>query len=169
MLDANFSYKGKPFEGFFFVTKNHSEIIRVSFPKTVHPYSVGADPMLLFKPSNHYWVGFYSGKPNDYIQFEFLQEPIILTHYSIGSYSGGDANLEKWRIEGADSENAEQWTVLHNQEESTDSRFQHKAVTFECSNPGKFRFLRLVHVKNYSNTHGIHLANIEFFGKFSSS
>jgi len=167
MLDADFSYKGKPFEGYFFVIKNHSDIIKVSFPKTVHPNSVGTNPMLLFKSSNRGWVGFFSGKPNDYILFEFLQEPIILTHYSIGSYDG-PCNLEKWRIEGADAEDAEQWTVLHNQEEPTDLKYGYKAVTFECSNPGKFRFLRLVHVKNYANTRGIHLANIEFFGKFSS-
>jgi hypothetical protein len=57
---------------------------------------------------NKYW--FTSNSPNSWIQFDFKDQPVSLSHYALKSDGNGDCHLLQWALQGSVDRNS--WTDL---------------------------------------------------------
>ena len=123
-----------------------------------------------------YYFNWNSHKPSSesdsWIEFDFVNEKINLTSYTIKAYRDGP-NLnwkpKSWRIVG--SNNHEKWTVLDHKENCNDlngSCYQHR---FECDKKdGFYRYIRYIQEDSWNSScckYTFSLMCFEMFGAIS--
>lgn len=111
-----------------------------------------------------YWSS--SNSPDQWINFEFKKQHIILTNYTLKTANSkpGWNHLKSWVIEG--STDGINWIELDRRENTEELNGNSKVFTWSCANPQKCNNIRLRQTgKNHHNTDDIQLAGIEFFGR----
>jgi hypothetical protein len=118
---------------------------------------------------NDYWYSYPS--PNSWIQFDFKDRVVSLTHYSLKSDGYGGHHLLEWAIQG--SMDGHLWTDLdrRNTQELNDN---YVMKVFSCdatlSSPHFYRFIRLLQTgKNSSGANNLMLGNFECFGSMANA
>jgi hypothetical protein len=121
---------------------------------------------------NYAWTDYwYTGSsPNNWIQFDFKDRIILMTHYALKSDGHGAHHLVEWIVQG--SMDGDSWTDLdRRQTYDLNNNFVTKIyscdVTF--SEPRFYRYIRLLQTgKNSSGYDNLMLANFECFGLMAS-
>jgi hypothetical protein len=108
--------------------------------------------------------------PNSWIQFDFKDRVVSLTHYALKS-DGHSYHLLQWTLSG--SMDGETWTILDRQN-TQDLNGIYKTKIFPCgesSSQGEFsRYIRLSHTgKDSTGNYYLMLAKIEFFGSLANA
>jgi hypothetical protein len=80
---------------------------------------------------NYGWTDWFAttNKLNNWIQFDFKDQVVSLTHYVLKSHSGHDNYLPQWTVQGPMDGN--NWSVLDNQN-AQDLNGQSIPKMFEC-------------------------------------
>jgi hypothetical protein len=100
-----------------------------------------------------------------YIQFDFLKTQVIITHYSILTYSSpkGFSHLKSWKLIGRLPQ--EDWLELDIQEANNDLNGKRLSHTYECAFPAAVQLIRLVQTgPSHYGDKCLIVGNIEFFG-----
>ena len=158
-----------PFKGIFaYLSPNHDESeykIEASSCSTYgHPNEVVNQ-----EPSLAYWES--EDKPEQYIQFDFINKKVLLNAYSLRSSSNETDMLhpKSWIFAGSNDE--EEWFTLDQQDHSVDLNSGNAEMSWECSNrtsDNPFRFIRLQMVEpNHFGSWIFRLSRIELFGILS--
>ena len=103
-------------------------------------------------------------EPNSYVQFDFKDNRVALTGYSIKSDGSGWRHLCNWVIEA--SVNGEKWEVLDSRN-TKDLCGKYIVKTYQCNHRSDelWRFFRLRQTgSNSSGNNYLYLSEIEFFG-----
>jgi hypothetical protein len=118
---------------------------------------------------NYDWTDWFTSmnSPNSWIQFDFKDRVVSLTHYALKSDGNFSSHhLLEWTISGSNDGNS--WIIVDCQKtQALNGRFITKL--FECSDKSSvspfYRYLRLTQTgKNTSGGDCLMLSNIEFFG-----
>jgi hypothetical protein len=121
----------------------------------------------VFRVANHGWDKYWqsSNAPNSWICFDFKEQSIALTHYTLKSPGGGGCFPLMWAIES--SNDGSDWTALD--ERNTRELVGPSVVkSFECSKNCSefFRYIRIrLTGRDSSGYDCLMLTNIEFFGR----
>jgi hypothetical protein len=129
---------------------------------------------------NHCWnVVDYNGNgfwhttnlPQSWIQFDFKEWIVSLTHYSLKSDGCGGNHLLQWELIGSKDGNT--WVVL-DREQTNDLNGNYTTKIFSCNANGPradfYRYIRLQQTgKNSYGDDYLMLAKIEFFGSMMKS
>jgi hypothetical protein len=118
---------------------------------------------------NNYWHT--NDSANSWIQFDFKDWVVSLTHYSLKSDGYISNHLLKWELSG--STDCNRWVVL-DQRQTNDLNERYTTKIFSCSAAGSgadfYRYIRLQQTgKNSAGYDYLMLANIEFFGLMMKS
>jgi hypothetical protein len=113
---------------------------------------------------NNYW---YTGNsPNSWIQFDFKDRVVSLTHYALKSDGNNAHHLVEWTVQG--SIDGISWTDLdrrHTQELNNTSVTKIFSCNVPFSQPHFYRFIQLMqNGKNGSGSDNLMLGNFECFG-----
>jgi hypothetical protein len=116
-----------------------------------------------------YWYS--DALANSWIQFDFKDRVVSLTHYALKSHHGSSNFLIQWTLSGSTDGNS--WTVL-DRRNTQDLNGRSITKIFECNerfSVGEFyRYIRLTQTgKTASNQDYLLLTNIEFFGTMKNS
>ncbi|OHT15136.1 hypothetical protein TRFO_42700 [Tritrichomonas foetus] len=139
------------------VHENHVVSISASSNSHNFPYQV----------ANTEWYDCWisQNKPDQWIQFDFMNKVVILQNYTIKThrYSSGSCHLKSWKIEG--SSNGETWEEIDKRESDVLNE-ENKEETFECAKKeSPYRFIRLLQTgPNHRGDHMLGLSRIEFYG-----
>jgi hypothetical protein len=119
------------------------------------------------------WTSWWCSKDvaNSWIQFDFKDRAVSLTHYALKSHSGGGDWFVQWPLLGSTDGNS--WTVL-DRRHTQDLNGLSIIEIFECNESSRvgsfYRYIRLTQTgKNSSNHDSLKLTNIEFFGSMKNS
>jgi hypothetical protein len=109
--------------------------------------------------------------PNSWIQFDFKDRVVSLTHYSLKSHHGSDYWFVQWTLSGSTDGNS--WTIL-DRRNTQDMTARSITKIFECNErvPARefYRYIRLTQTgKNSSSHHHFLLTNIDLFGSMKKS
>jgi hypothetical protein len=117
---------------------------------------------------NYYWNEYFRTRdsPNSWIQFDFKDRFVSLTHYALKSDGQSGHHLQEWTVSGSKDGNS--WTIIDRRKQQ-DLNGNFVTKLFECGEKSSFaRFYRYVRLtqtgKNSSGHDYLMLANIEFFG-----
>jgi hypothetical protein len=117
---------------------------------------------------NYDWNDWFEtqNSPNSWIQFDFKDRLVSLTHYALKSDGDWSYHLLEWTISVSNDENS--WTIVDHQK-TQDLKGQYITKLFECcdqsSNSKFYRYFRLTQTgKDSSGNDYLDLSNIEFFG-----
>jgi hypothetical protein len=104
--------------------------------------------------------------PDSWIQFDFKEWVVCLTHYSLKSHSGGANFLLKWELKGSNDKTT--WVGLDKQQ-TNEINGTSITKTFSCPLARRssdfYRYIRLQQTGKASTGQDyLILANIEFFG-----
>jgi hypothetical protein len=118
---------------------------------------------------NDYWCT--SSVPNSWIQFDFKDRIVSLTHYALKSDGSSGNHLLEWAVQG--SMDGLSWTDL-DRRHTQDLNNNYITKIFSCdatfSQPHFYRFIRLQQTgKNSSGSDYLMLANFECFGTMANS
>jgi hypothetical protein len=118
---------------------------------------------------NNYW--FTNDSPNSWIQFDFKDWVVSLTHYSLKSDGDNGWHLLKWEVCGSQDGNT--WILL-DRRHTTDLNGRYITKLFSCITGRDYaRFYRYIRLqqtgKDSSGHYYLSLANIEFFGSMMKS
>jgi hypothetical protein len=122
---------------------------------------------------NYGWTGYIvtDSRPNSWIQFDFKDRVVSLTHYALKSHSGCVNFFVQWILQGSVDGNT--WSVLDAQNTQNLNGTSLTKI-FPCSVNSSvrrlYRYIRLTQTGKAS--HGsdvLALANIEFFGLMRNS
>jgi hypothetical protein len=121
---------------------------------------------------NYEWNDYFytQNSPNSWIQFDFKDRLVCLTHYALKS-DGHYGHLVEWTVSGSKDGNS--WTIVDYQKtQALNGRLLTKL--FECGDKSSdsefYRYFRLTQTgKNSSGTDYLLLSNIEFFGSIVKS
>jgi hypothetical protein len=122
---------------------------------------------------NYDWNSYFytNSSPNSWIQFDFKDRFVSLTHYALKSDGNNGYHLQEWTISGSKDGNS--WTIVDDQHtQSLNGNYVTKL--FECGDNSSvsefYRYLRLTQTgKNSSGYDHLMLSNIEFFGSIVKS
>jgi hypothetical protein len=113
---------------------------------------------------NDFW--FTNNAANSWVQFDFKDRVVSLSHYTLKSDGDSGHPLLQWKLEG--SADGSSWTVLdrRNTQDLNGNYVTKVSSCGEMSSQGHFyRYLRLTQTgKNSSNDDHLLLSEIEFFG-----
>jgi hypothetical protein len=109
--------------------------------------------------------------PNSWIQFDFKDRFVSLTHYVLKSDGNWRDHLMEWTISG--SNDGSSWTIIDSRK-TQDLNGEYITKQFECGDKLSvspfYRYLRLTQTgKNSYGDDYLGLANIEFFGSIVNS
>jgi hypothetical protein len=118
---------------------------------------------------NDYWYTRHS--PNSWIQFDFKDRVVSLTHYALKSAGHSNNHLLEWAVQG--STDGLSWTDL-DRRQTQDLNNNYITKIFSCdataSQPHFYRFIRLQQTgKNSSGSDYLMLANFECFGSMANA
>jgi hypothetical protein len=118
---------------------------------------------------NDYW--YTSNSPNSWIQFDFKDRVVSLTHYALKSDGNGNYHLLEWAVQG--SIDGISWTDL-DRRRTQELNNNYITKTFSCdataSQPHFYRFIRLLQTgKNSAGHDNLMLANFECFGSMANA
>jgi hypothetical protein len=118
---------------------------------------------------NDYW--YTSSAPNSWIQFDFKDRVVSLTHYALKSDGSNGCHLLEWAVQG--SIDGRSWTDL-DRRQTQDLNNNYITKVFSCDatfpEPHFYRFIRLLHPgKNSSGSDTLMLANFECFGSMANA
>jgi hypothetical protein len=125
---------------------------------------------------NYDWNDYFytQNLANSWIQFDFKDRLVSLTHYSLKSGGASGYHFLEWTISGSNDGNS--WTIVDDQKTQV---LNGKYITklFECGDKSSvssfspfYRYLRLTQTgKNSSKNDHLDLSNIEFFGSIVKS
>jgi hypothetical protein len=122
---------------------------------------------------NYGWTDYFytENRPNSWIQFDFKDRVVSLTHYALKSHSGEINWFVEWTLQG--SMNGNTWSVLDTR---NTQELKGKSITkiFECQSISSvsefYLYIRLTQTGETS--HGedyLILTNIEFFGSIANA
>jgi hypothetical protein len=116
---------------------------------------------------NDYWHS--SNSANSWIQFDFKNRDVSLTHYTLKSDGHNGHHLLQWRLAG--SRDGTTWESI-DVRKTQELNGNYITKTFSCSVPSDgsrfYRYIRLTQTgKNSSGHDRLMLGNIEFFGTMS--
>jgi hypothetical protein len=123
---------------------------------------------------NYDWNCYFhtTNSPNSWIQFDFKDRLVSLTHYALKSDGNSSAyHHVEWTISG--SNDGDSWTIVDCQKtQALNGRYIPKL--FECGHKSSvspfYRYLRLTQTgKNSYGNHYLMLSSIEFFGSIAKS
>ncbi|OHT04313.1 hypothetical protein TRFO_28198 [Tritrichomonas foetus] len=112
---------------------------------------------------NRCWTS--TNTPNSWVQFDFGNKQICITHYTIKTYpcGRGYSHLKSWVIEG--STNGQNWSEIDRRDDNNELNGKSKVATFMCASLYDSQFIRLRQTgPNHYGDHYLILTNIEFFG-----
>jgi hypothetical protein len=122
---------------------------------------------------NYGWTKYFdtTNEPNSWIQFDFKDRVVSVTHYALKSHSGSQNWFIQWKLQGSVDGNT--WSVLDTQN-TQDLNGQSKTKIFEChDNSSVLNFYRYIRFTQTGKTsHGqdyLILTNIEFFGSIANA
>jgi hypothetical protein len=122
---------------------------------------------------NYDWKNYWhtTNSPNNWIQFDFKDWIVSLTHYSLKSDGCSSHHLLAWELCGSMDGNT--WVVLDRQE-TNELNGNYLTKIFSCSAeascPDFYRYIRLRETgKNSAGSNYLMLANVEFFGSMMKS
>jgi hypothetical protein len=122
---------------------------------------------------NYDWNDYFytTNSPKSWIQFDFKDRLVCLTHYALKSDGDFRDHLLEWTISGSNDENS--WTIVdHQKTQALNGEYITKL--FECVDKSSvsqfYRYFRLTQTgKNSSGSDYLQLSNIEFFGSIVKS
>lgn len=154
-------YRNQPFDGIidYFGSKcggnvHEKGIVNITASSTNH----GQPSLVADRNSGGYWYS--SNKPGQYIMFDFKDNAVCLSHYTLKCNAG--AFPVKWELAGSNDETL--WVEVSKQD--TKVLTDKQVHSFTCDSNGKsFRFVRLFQTGN-DNSGGnfLLLSEVEFFG-----
>jgi len=160
----SYLYSGEPFDGIL-------NSLRSSCSRNPHEageVEVTASSTQHNKPHqvlDYGWSDFWHSRDQkgSWLQIDFKDRLVCLTHYSLKSHKGGANYILAWVVEG--SEDGRKWEVV-DQRRTDQLAGSSKVGTFPVTSSRYFRFVRLRQTeKNSSNGNYFLLANIEVFGQ----
>jgi hypothetical protein len=117
---------------------------------------------------NYRWTDYFCTQnvPNGWIQFDFKDRVVSVTHYALKSHSGDYNCLVQWILQGSMDGNT--WSVLDTRN-TQDLNGPLITKIFECQSDSSvsefYRYIRFTQTgKDSSGNHHLLLRNIEFFG-----
>jgi hypothetical protein len=122
---------------------------------------------------NYDWNSYFytANSANSWIQFDFKDRSVSLSHYALKSDGQNCHHLLQWQLSG--SNNGNEWTIV---DERNTQELNGNYVTkmYHCSATSSvsqyYRYIRLTQTgKNSSGSDYLMLANIEFFGSMVNS
>jgi hypothetical protein len=102
---------------------------------------------------------------DSWIRFDFKTGRMLVTHYTLKTYNyvAGGNHLRSWVLLGSTNEN--DWLELDRRQSTSDLNDRYRVKTFQCKNPGCYRFIKLVQTgKSHCDSDMLALTGIEFFG-----
>jgi hypothetical protein len=115
---------------------------------------------------DHYW--FTNSSPNSWIQFDFKDRFVSLSHYSLKSDGNSGSHLVQWTLQGSMDGNS--WTDL-DRRNTQELNGNYLTKLFQCdppessSPPPFYRYVRLIQTGKYSfGCDYLLLGNFECFG-----
>ena len=106
---------------------------------------------------------------NSYVEFEFVNHRMRISHYGILTRPGLSANfLKTWKFQGMNEKN--EWTTLHYKNNSNDLVGLNISKVYKTkSTTNTFKRLRIIQTgPNSDNSYHLVLNNIDFFGTLCS-
>jgi hypothetical protein len=120
-------------------------------------------PFLINYEWTHCWIS--HNAPRAWVQFDFLNLQIYVTHYSIKTYRSGKgfSHLKSWLLQGLQHG---QWVDLDLREDTKDLNGRSKTGMFQLANPSLVTMLKLIQTgPNHSGDDFMILTNVEFYGE----
>jgi hypothetical protein len=115
---------------------------------------------------NDYW--FTNGVANSWIQFDFKNRKVSLTHYTLKS-DGGGCHLLEWTIAG--SHDGASWDPIDcRKTQELNGNYITKTFALSASSTGTrfYRYIRLTQTaKNSNGDNFLQLTGVEFFGRMA--
>lgn len=126
-----------------------------------HPVKHAID----FEDKDHY---FSTGFENGWICFDFKENKVNMTHYTIRNYNG-ICNPKSWVIEGKNEEGSDKWEAIderNNEEKMKGSGVTH-TFPIQKSKEKAFRYIRMRSTGiDWDNSNYLAFNAIEFYGHF---
>jgi hypothetical protein len=122
---------------------------------------------------NYDWNNYFytQNSANGWIQFDFKDRSVSLSHYALKSDGDDSCHLLQWGLSGSNDGN--DWTIL-DERNTQDLNGNYVTKMFRCNETSSvsqfYRDIRLTQTgKNSSGHDYLLLANIEFFGLIINS
>jgi hypothetical protein len=115
---------------------------------------------------NKCWIS--ENAPRAWVQFEFVNNTIWLTHYSIKTYPSGRgfSHLKSWIVQGCIDG---KWIDLDIREDTHELNGRSKTGVWALANPCEVHIIRITQTKtNHAGDHFMILTNVEFFGALAN-
>jgi serine/threonine protein kinase len=103
--------------------------------------------------------------PGAWVQFDFVNVQIYVTHYSIKTYRSGKgfSHLKSWLLQGF---TGGQWVDLDLREDTEDLNGRSQTGLFQLTNPSLVTMIKLIQTgPNHSGDDFMILTNVEFYGE----
>ena len=114
-----------------------------------------------------HWFSFFG--PNPFVKIDFINLKILLTAYSLKTYSGQDGygHMQSWIVQGSDDDKV--YENLDEQVNTNDLNSNSAFHTYKINKKSQpYRFIKITMTgKNHAGTDFMVLRNIEFFGTLS--
>jgi hypothetical protein len=123
--------------------------------------------------ADHNWTNYWTttSSPNSWIQFDFKNRNVSLTHYTLKSDGEGNHHLLEWTIAG--SREGALWDPIDcRKTQDLNGNYITKTFALSVSSTGTpfYRYIRLTQTgKNSSNYDNLLLAAVEFFGRMTDN
>lgn len=165
-----FPYKnGKPFNGIFdYLNRTYNGNpqttgqVEVSSSST-SVRSVSKIEEVIAERSGGEWAS--NNEENSWIEFNFKDHSVLLTAYTIQTFSGdtGNMHMKSWKLEA--SNDGDTWTKLDEVSNSADLNRPNAILTRPITTTESKKIFRITMAdKNYFGTYTLTLRRIEFFG-----
>lgn len=161
-------FTNQPFEGIFsslFSKCGNKNPCELSLVKIIPSDTICNNCQNIIVPNwKQHWFSFFG--PNPFVKFDFEKSRIILTAYSLKTYSGQDGygHLQSWVVQGSnDDENYENLDEQINNNDLNSNCAFHTYMVEGKNQP--YRFIKIMMTgKNHAGTDFMVIRNIEFFG-----
>lgn len=165
------NFLDKPFEGIFsnmFLQCGNKNPCESGLVKVIPSDQICNNCQNIITPNwKQHWFSFFG--PNPFVKFDFVNLKVLLTAYSLKTYSGqeGYGHLQSWIIQGSnDDENYERIDEKINSNDLNSNCAFHTYKIEEKVQP--YRFIKITMTgKNHAGTDFMVIRNIEFFGTLS--
>ncbi|KAK8893885.1 Kelch-like protein 20 [Tritrichomonas musculus] len=124
-------------------------------------------PKNLLELKNEHSVWYSEEWPKEqWIMYDFSPRMLNISAYTLRTSGGnkGSGHLKSWKIIGSNDQ--KKWILIDERKGVIDLNSNYAAVTFECTSPSFFRFIKIEQTdKNHHDDYSFILSCCEFFGR----
>lgn len=166
--NLSIDFSNQPFEGIFsnmFMQCGNKNPCESGLVKVIPSDNICNNCSNIIVPNwKQHWFSFFG--PNPFVKFDFGEFKIVLTAYSLKTYSGqeGYGHLQNWVVQGSNDD--ENYETLDDQKNNNDLNSNCAFHTFKIEkNSQPYKFIKILMTgNNHAGTDFMVIRNVEFFG-----